>query len=438
MKRTNLLRRVSVRVLSAVLMLMLCCTVFASCGSSLGKPLLSIGSAELSVNVYELLLSRMKGTLARIYGDQVLGDDFWETTIGLDGSTYNDYFTAEVLDTAKTYTVALYLFDEYGLELPESAISEVDEEMEGLLIGDGDGSKSQLNQILSAYGVNYDMLRDFYITEAKIEYLQTYLYGTEGSKIASNVKEEYMQDNYVCFKQIFLASYYYVYEQDAYGNRVYYADDGKSYLYDTENGVTMTDDNGEIIKDKNGDEVFFDAEGNILYDTEKGTPVRVQDSEGNYKTEDYTEEELEKISANIELFASQIDKGDFEDFEDLMMDYSEDYEGIEEYENGYFLEKGGSYGYEYLNDISEALSGMEVGETKIIESDYGYHLIMKYECSEGAYGEEENAIWFSEFSSALIEYLFLQETDAYKEDIKIDEELLGSVDMKSVTHNYYY
>lgn len=438
MKKTKRSFGFYVRALSLFLVLMLSLPLLASCGSARGETLLRLGSSTITVNEYELLLSRMKGTVARVYQDAVK-DSFWDTTIGLDGTTYNDYFTAQVLDTAKTYVIALYLFDEYGLELPKSTIEAVDEEMEGLLnSSDGDGSKSQLNQLLSGYGMNYDMLREFYITEKKVDYLRAYLYGAEGGKIATGVKEQYMQENYVCFKQIFLASYYYVYEQDAYGNTIYYDEDGKTCLYDTENGVTMTDDKGEIITDKNGDEIFFDAEGNILYDKEKGKPMYITDSDGNYKTEDYTEEELKKISASIELLKTQIDQGDYEEFEDLMNEYSEDEEGIEEYENGYFLEKNTTYGYAYLTDISEALADMEIGETRLIESDYGYHLIMKYECPEGAYADSENSVWFSEFSSSLIEYLFLQEAEKHKDKVEIDEDLFATVDMKSAGINYYY
>ena len=81
---------------------------------------------------------------------------------------------------------------------------------------------------------------------------------------------------------------------------------------------------------------------------------------------------------------------------------------------------------------------MKTGETRLIESDYGYHLIMKYECEAGAYGDEDNAIWFTDFTSDLVEFLFLQETEKYKADIRIDSDLLATADMKSVSHNYYY
>ena len=434
----NMKRHFFSRALSLVLVLLTVLLTFASCTGGSGKSLMTLEGQSLSVNVYQLLLTRMKGALAKSFGTQVMTESFWNTTIESDGTTYNDYFTAEVLQNAKTYLVALYLFDEYDLSLSDAAIAEVDEEMEGLVTGDGDGSKSQLNQILSAYGVNYNILREFYLAEAKVKVLQNYLYGTNASLVASNVKNEFMRETYVCFRQIFLASYYYVMETDAYGNKAYFSSDKKSYLYDTENGVTMQDKNGKTIVDKFGNDVYFDADGKVLYDTKKGQTLYVTDEKGNYKTKDYSKEELEEIKKNADLLASQVTDGDFEDFEDLMAEYSQDEEGMEEYENGYFLEQNTTYSYTYLNEICSALSEMEIGETRLIESDYGYHLIMKYGCEDGAYDEEANKIWFTDFNSLLIEKLFLQETEKHMSKIKIDKELLATVDMKSVTVNYYY
>ena len=431
-------KMIGFRFFVCVLVLAMTLTMFASCSKNSGKTLMSLESTTISVNVYQLLLTRMKGALARSFGSQVMTDSFWQTTIESDGTTYNDYFTAEVLQNTKTYLVALYLFDEYGLELSEEAVAAVDKDMEGLLVGDGDGSKSQLNQILSAYGMNYNMLREFYLAEKKVTALQNYLYGANASLVASGVKNEFMRENYVCFRQIFLASYYYVKEVDAYGNVAYFSSDGTKYLYDTENGVTMEDKNGKVIVDKYGNEIYFDADGKVLYDTKKGKTLYVTDENGAYTTKDYTKEELEKIEKNAELLASQVTAGDFEDFEELMEEYSEDEEGMEEYENGYFLAKDTTYSYTYLNDICAALSDMEVGESEMVTSDYGYHIIMKYECEDGAYAEEANSIWFTDFNSMLIEMLFLQEANKYMDGIKLDEDLLGTLDMKSVTHNYYY
>ena len=64
------------RTLSLLLAMLLCLLSFCSCAAS-GKTLMSIDGTTLSLNTYELLLSRMKGTLA-YNGYEVESEDFWD------------------------------------------------------------------------------------------------------------------------------------------------------------------------------------------------------------------------------------------------------------------------------------------------------------------------------------------------------------------------
>ena len=433
------LRRSAIRVIAILLISVMLLSTFASCSGSRGKTLMKLGSSTISVNVYQLFLTRMKGTLARSIGSDVLSQTFWDQTIRLDGTTYNDYFTSEVLNNTKNYLVCLYLFDKYGLKLSDETVAAVDKKMEDLIVGDGDGSKSALNQILSTYGVNYNILREVYLLEAKLDALQAYLYGANGSMIADSAKEEFMQANYTCFRQIFLASYYYVYETDAYGNTVYYNKDETKYVYDTENGYPMIDEKtGKEIVDKFGTVIYFDLEAKPLYDTKNGHAVYVTDEDGNAQIKDYTEEELKQVEKQMEGLMEELKDCTPEEFEKKMREVSQDEDAVDEYTNGYYLSKNTTYGYAYLNDIVDALAELKTGETRLVKSSYGYHLIMKYDCEEGAYADKTNEVWFRDFIDDIIEYLFLEEAEKYKKDIIIDEKQLETVDMKSVSHNYYY
>ena len=433
------LGRPKLGLVAVLLVAVMLLSTLASCSGGQGKTLMKLGSSTLSVNAYQLFLTRMKGTLARTIGSDVLSEGFWDQTIRLDGTTYNDYFTSEVLNNTKNYLVALYLFDKYGLKLSDETVAAVDKKMQDLVIGDGDGSKSALNQILSSYGVNYDILREVYLMEEKLDALQTYLYGASGSKIADSAKEEFMQANYTCFRQIFLASYYYVYETDSYGNNVYYNKDETKYVYDTENGYPMIDEKtGKEIVDKFGSVVYFDLEGKPLYDTKNGHTVYVTDKDGNAQIKDYTEEELKQVEKQMEALIEELKDCTPEEFEKKMREVSQDEDAVSEYTNGYYLSMKTTYGYTYLNDIVDALGELKVGETRLVKSDYGYHLIMKYACEEGAYADRANEVWFRDFAADIIEYLFLQEAEKYKKDIVIDQKQLETADMKSVSHNYYY
>ena len=173
-------------LLKRILLLTIACMLIALCFtgcSSRGKKLMELDGTDIPVNLYMLLLSRMKGNLASSYafGATALSDSFWDTVIDpATGQTYDDYYTNAVLENAKTYLAAMYLFDELGLKLPKETVAEIDEEMDRLVESDGKGSKNTLNTILSEYGANYKILREAYIMEAKIVYLNDYLFGADG------------------------------------------------------------------------------------------------------------------------------------------------------------------------------------------------------------------------------------------------------------------
>ncbi len=432
-----------VKLLLLILVFALCLPMPAGCSDKHGKTLLSLEDTTLSVNTYELLLSRMKGTLAK-YQYDVDSDAFWSTVVDMDNSTYDEYFRATILENAKTYVIGTYLFDKvYNLKLSSEALDAIDGELAEYVDYDGDGSKAALNQILAEYGVNYDILRDTYIMEAKIDALKLHLYGEGASKIAGNVKEEYCQTNFVCFKQVFLASYYYICETDENGDDIYYTTNSlgnKIVCYDTENGSTKTDENGNVIKDKNGYEVYFTEDGKIAYDKEKGTTSYVFNKDGQPEVGDYTKEELAEIKQQAKDLLAQISEGDYDNFEVLMEKHGED-EDAQSYENGYYLHKDpANYdSYTYLQSIVKELGGMEVGETALVESDYGYHIIMKYPIEEGAWDDEDNEDWFEGFEDGLIEDMFFSLCKTYMDRVEIDQAVLDTVpSMKQIGINFYY
>ena len=244
---------------------------FSGCANK-SKPLLELEGNEISVNLFELYLSRMKGTLCTTthFGSAAKKPEFWDTIVdAYDKTTYNTVYTDMVLDTAKSYLAALALFEERGLELPDSYIEEIDSELESLVDNVADGSKTTLNSILAEYGANYDVLREAYIIEAKIAYLREDLFGVNGDKVGANLIEEYYQQTYARFKQVFFYTYDYVYETDENGDNIYYTEDGK-VSYDTTKTLKKNA-KGEQVYDENGDRVYVYTDENgkeILADVE--------------------------------------------------------------------------------------------------------------------------------------------------------------------------
>ena len=87
---------------------------FASC-SSKGKTLISLGKYEISTNIYQLMLTQQKGSMAYSihseYGD-VNSTKFWDMTIDLKTQATNeDYYNDLILTRAKNYLCALALYE---------------------------------------------------------------------------------------------------------------------------------------------------------------------------------------------------------------------------------------------------------------------------------------------------------------------------------------
>ena len=86
------MKKTPIRALAILLALMMLVTALGSCGRS-GKTMMSIGDQKLSINMYQLMLSRYRGTMEYSY-PEAAKNEFWDIVIDSTGTTYNDYFTA--------------------------------------------------------------------------------------------------------------------------------------------------------------------------------------------------------------------------------------------------------------------------------------------------------------------------------------------------------
>ena len=424
------MKKTSIRALALCLAMIMLAVTFCSCGGS-GKTMMSIGKQTLSVNMYELMLSRYRGTMEYSYPDAAK-NEFWDIVIDSTGTTYNDYFTASILDNAKTYVCAMYVFEEIEkLTLPKGTLDVIDEEMQKMVDELADGSKTAFNAQIAQYGVNYNMLREAYIMEAKVAYLQDTLYGSDGSLLSDVVREEYYRKNYTRFKHVFLFTYSAVYEQDANGDDIYYADDD-TIAYDKINGNPKADANGNPVKDDQGNTVYYTADGRISYDKVNGQRAYVYNENGYVTTRTYSKDEIAEVEAKANQILEMAKSG--EDFDELVEIYNED-PGFSEYLNGYYLTDASEY---EIAEVKDALPDMQEGEIRIVRSDYGFHVLKKYELDEGAYKDSVNADFFTDFNSNLMTDMFLRLVEQYADKVEIDEELAASIEIKDVAANYYY
>ena len=430
-----------IRSLSFLLIAVMLLCPLASCGGRNGKALMTLNyegvKVTLSVNFYRFQLSRMKGSFVGYgYTNNGVGAKdaaFWTTQDKFDGSdqiqTWDEYYRAQVLEDCKYYLIGLWYFKKEGLSLSETAKTNIQQELDDIVADFGDGSKTKLNAILAPFGMNYRLLKDAYETEAKLEAVQNALYATLGDTI----KNEYLNEHYLHFKQIFFAKYEYEYIKDGNGDIVYYDDSG-NILYDTENGYRKTE---------NGKTVYYSSESyeHIQYDTVNGTPKHQTDAKTGEKIRrELTEEELAKVQSDAEAAYNAIKDASNDVFEARMLSEN----GENEYTDGYYLLRGTDYttissDLAYLAEIEKELDSMTVGETEMLESNDGYHIIRRYAPTDKAYNMEVNEDWFSTFADGLAAEVFLKNCELYLPQIAVKDSILSSVpSIAEIEPNYYF
>ncbi len=362
------------RILCAVLAILLCLGMMTGCGSA-GDTVMSLGRQRITMNMYIYWLSRYKAVHLYEYGGNTDSAEFWDMVVDENGHTRNEIFTAYILDNTMTRLAALYLFDEYKLHLPESSARAIDAAIDGLI--EEAGSERALNEQLSAYAINADMLREIFTLEEKVAYLQDYLIAENGpSPLTEAYKNAYCREQYVRFKHIFIST------SDEY----------------------VVDETGAYVTDANG----------------------------NPKTLPLSAAALAEKKKKADELEAKLTGG--EAFETLMPLYNEDTTTAATYPNGLYITPYTNY----VTEVKDAIFGMEAGEWRMVESNLGYHFFMRLDVEDGAYADPQNADFFSTFESDVSTEWFFEVMKPYKDQITINSERVNAYSLKTVNPNYYY
>ena len=429
-------------------------TVLSSCASH-GKTLIEAGKEEISVNVFELYLSRMKGSLAEA-GYAVGDENYWNTYISTDHTTTADHYTAQVLEGLKHIAAAMILYEEYGLKLPDETVDEIDAWIEELIEVDGEGSKATLNSILSAYGANVTVLRDASILEAKLAQLKAHLYGEGGSLIADTAIEEYYKATYYRGYQMQIANYYYDHEKDADGVAVRYTDDTyKKVAYVSKSTLDSLDEAqrakyvtvpregayAEKFGSAYGDTLTLYREGEtevVAYDKDKGVIRYHLDGNGNMTIVEYSEAEMQARYERAKSIAAECvnDEAKFLLYASELSDNSDFNETYAP--NGMYFALGTYSTDNVFGTFSTTLAQMEVGTTRVVSSSAGYYVLMRVELDTAAWQNDANARWFTTLRGMALEHMLQKRTTEYLDRVTVDEELLAGVSIKGVGSNVRY
>lgn len=441
--------------LIAILAACLACVLLLSACASHGKTLIKAGKEEISVNVFQLYLSRMKGALAQA-GNAVTDPNYWNTYISTDHTTTADFYTAQVLAGLKHIAAAMIMYEEYGLSLSDTIEDEIDMWIEKLIESDGGGSKATLNSILAAYGANVTVLRDAAILEAKLSQLKEYLYGKSGSLIADTAIEEYYKSTYYRGYQLQIANYYYDHEKDVNGVAVRYTDDTyKKVAYLSQTVIdaldeaekakyVMVENTGEYLEKygaKYGDKILLYRDGStevVAYDKENGMIHYSLDSKGEYIVKQYTEAEMQARYERAQQIATEC-VGDEAKFLKYAVEVSDNSDFNNTYApNGMYFNVGSYTADTVFGSFSAELAKLEIGGTSVLASDSGYYVLMRAELDTGAWQKEANSRWFTTLRGLTLEYMLQQKTAAYLDRVSVDEAQLDAVDITTVSSNIRY
>ena len=451
-------------------LLLIFCSL-SSCGNKQETVMSEERGNVITLGEYSLMASLLKGNMAYYirsnYGDYN-SKFFWETiTDGETQMTYKDYYTVVVEEKAKMYLAALTIYDELGLKLPDETLSGIDAEIEEYIKEDGNGSKRSLNAILEKYGSDIESLRNYKIMNAKISQLRDEIYGKSGSKIAANVKQQYLEENYVAFKQILIPTYRYVYMEDDFGDKVYYRknEDGTGVeqytlsdgtvnpvvAYDKINGVKkpISDDASE--RDENGDYVYY-VDTNykkIAYDTENGVTLMIYGEDGYAQTEAIPDDEIKQAKARAEELHDIVNAAEtVEEIDALILENDGNYNSSSTGKM-FYLANNVSYKSfmvdgDMFDEIKIELAELDTWEATVYHSEHGYHVLIRYEVEDGAYANSEYSGWFEDddgnydFNANLVNDLFMARLEPYEERITVDKEVAKKVDISTIEPNYYF
>lgn len=451
------------RKIFAILSLLLALVMlFCACAAH-GETLIWAGSEEISVNLFQLYLSRMKGSLHGA-GHDVGNPDYWASYISTDNTTTADYYTKQVFDGLRHIAAAMIIYEELGLALPDTVIDAIDEEIEALIEKDGAGSEATLNSILANYGANVTVFRDACILEAKLAQLKEHFYGAGGVLINDTALEEYYQATYYRGYQMQLANYYYEHERDVNKIAVRYTDDKyKTVKYmseaEIEKAVAGIEDETERAAERakyvkvarEGDYatkypnaaygaellLYRDGETEIVAYSPSGV-INYTLEDGKKKQVEYTEVEMQARYEQATKIAAQC-AGDEQKFLQAIADFSDNSEFNTKYApNGMYFSVDSYATDSIFGSFSAELVKMEIGATKVMATDSGYYIIMRVSLDTGAWQNEANSRWFSNLRAMTLEYMLQQRTEKYLDRVTFNEALLATVDITSVGTNLRY
>ncbi len=364
------------KILKIFLAAMLCIALLCSCSGDSSSVVISASdtdAADITANMYNLWASTSKANFMYSYTDIEDTEQFWSSEYS-EGMTYADYLDSLVLEDIKATAVCLMLYNEYRLSLSDSVRAAIDAEIDEYITEYADGNRNTLNNALSLYGANIEILRSVKLANEKRSLVYSHLFG-EGGEMALSDRdlEAYYQNNYHHFQIIYINNKF------------------------------------EYVKDKDGN-----------YTT---------NTDGTYVTRALTGEALEEKNNAVKAVTDGIAQG--EDFNKLYEDYSE----MKSYKNGYYFSANGSYTDAVFYKMIGDMASVRVGDTASLEYDSGTYIIKRLPLDEGAWTKTINGDFFESFESLATNEAFRSFISGYFNKLTVDDTIISNYSVAKVIAN---
>lgn len=319
-------------------------------------------------------LAHYKSVFLESYPEMSDTEEFWSSTVS-DGLTADEYFTEVTLENVKKNVAAAWLFDYMGMKFTSDMKNEIKSGIEDMKEYFADVG-DDFDAMLAEYGLTEDDLYDIYVIDMKVSYAYEMLYGAGGViDIPDADKLIYTKENYVHIEHLYINNLFrYVTVENELGTFTHDPETGEAY-------VESLSDEEKAVKDTN----------------------------------------IAAVRAGLE------DGVSFEELWDL---YSED----KLYDDGYYLTKDSTF----IAEVVDAAFEMEVGEVRILETDYGFHVIKRYEIEGAPWDDDANEDFFGDFDTDLADYIFTVMLDETAKEVTVHEDVVGGYSIKDVKPNSYF
>ncbi len=346
--------------------------LLTSCNGDTSPAVMVYGNTEVTESMYTYWMSGYKSYFLQMLGGTDSAE-FLDTTMVLPDENGEDtevtiaaYLTDRITEIIDNNCISLHLFDEYGLELPKTTVSDVNQRVESA-IADAGGRKA-FNEILAEISLTEKSLREMYLYDEKINYVYEYLYGnsnldTQGEEpISIDRYNAFYEENYVCVRHIYIRT-----------------------------------------ADKN----VLDDEGNVQYD-----------SEGAVITAELTEEEAAAKLALCDDLMARLKAG--EDFVTLETEYSED-SGRYTLTDGYILSRSTALPDVFIDNAFD----MEIGELRRVDASYATHIMLKTELPENGWANEAYTALIGDFKEYVKSEVYAEKIAPMIAEITYDADLIA-------------